>query len=418
MGQHIQWTEKLIFDLVKEYPLHQRTSSYIKRNNPKLHSAIKRRFKNPSFANMMDKGGFDRELSLRAAYTNVNQQPTPKRVGQLESGYNWSHEYVKRYGRKTWSVDVTKEVERAYEIKSMERPILKDNIGFFYIAKSGYAEKLKIISCVICGVECLFTRTNHPKTKQDLCIRCTANKRGIELLPGPPDSLVSKLIKEQSDKHIRTRYGRHKPYSLLYSKMSQFMPAEGLNGGVISLPGTVPHVDLARMLSHFHNITNVWWYEMNPSNMPIVRDAVKDWNLVLGHKTKFKMYPKDVFSGFGNGLGHAYDRGGIRSHKNIGLANIDLECTMTDEILDGCKTIIKKGLVGRGVLGMVLNVATRDRKGMTVTKRADMWRNMIKEFEVLYDSSTQPYHTKFRYNSGVIGCNMSVYGAVLRKKSH
>ena len=100
MGQHIQWTEKVIFDLVKEYPLHQRTSSYIKRNNPKLHSAIKRRFKNPSFANMMDKGGFDRELSLRAAYTNVNQQPTPKRVGQLESGYNWSHEYVKRYGRK------------------------------------------------------------------------------------------------------------------------------------------------------------------------------------------------------------------------------------------------------------------------------------------------------------------------------
>jgi hypothetical protein len=98
-------------------------------------------------------------------------------------------------------------------------------------------------------------------------------------------------------------------------------------------------------------------------------------------------------------------------YTNIALANLDLECTMTKELMDNCIEIVKNGLIGREYMGLLINTSTRGPQGMTLDDRDRLWHLFLDKLNstVVYNSERQSY------NSGKSGCNMALFAAVITK---
>jgi len=208
-------------------------------------------------------------------------------------------------------------------------------------------------------------------------------------------------IYDEMAKHVDDRDGRHDLFSRQFNKMAavmnEYSKSSTLNGRVLSLPGAAADVDLGRMMFHFSGITEFIYFEREARVTRIIKAMTNKWNKILKGYTKFVLHEnQDIMES---------------KYTNIALANLDLECTMTEDLMDNCIEIVKNGLIGREYMGLLINTSTRGPRGMTIDDRDRLWHLFLDKLNstVVYNSERQSY------NSGQSGCNMALFAAVITK---
>lgn len=267
----------------------------------------------------------------------------------------------------------------------MTRTIYKDYKGYFIRDKQNMVKPITAKDCITCFTPILST---YPlDTKQ--CSMCIKSKR---ILSQPPPKL---LEKEES---YTAREGRHQPIFNLISNMINIggLP-RSVNGGILSLPSSMPWHDKARLDYFFHDASKVYWYE-SIGGYNSIKKAAKDLNTVLLNKV-YETYNEDILKS---------------RHTNVGVLNLDLECNINQEMMEDVYEIVIHALKGRRKTGLLLNTSGRGPKGMTLDKRDECWNDFIdrltSEYNITYNSGRMAYKPK---PGG--GTTMFLFGAVIAK---
>ena len=84
------------------------------------------------------------------------------------------------------------------------------------------------------------------------------------------------------------------------------------------------------MMFHFSGITEFLYFEREARVTRIVKAMTNKWNKILKGYTKFVLHEnQDIMES---------------KYTNIALANLDLECTMTEDLMDNCIEIVKNNV--------------------------------------------------------------------------
>ena len=292
------------------------------------------------------------------------------------SCYKHTKPYSKNKGKRSckWTKDKVLETIKKHSEDINARPTYSS----MYKAKLGYVYKMA-------SIKFLGSWTNAVNTALS-------------------DSTVS--VKPKNDevkyidnkvKYIDEKEERHQIFFNLFNDMiSKGGMKRKLNGAILSLPSEYPWADKGRIDHFFHDPTEYLWYENQPGKLRSVKYVAKQLNKIMVNTIAYRVYSSDI----------------IKSrHTNVGLANLDLECTMNSGLMEDVYEIIKSGLTGRKNIGLILNTYGRGPKNMTLDKRDSLWNNLLNR--LINDGHSINYTSgRLTYTSGA-GSTMFLFGAVI-----
>ena len=221
-----------------------------------------------------------------------------------------------------------------------------------------------------------------------------------KLTVSSPKSEVTTPIQDSTPvKYVDDKEDRHQMFFNLFNDMiSKGGMQRKLNGAILSLPSEYPWADKGRIDHFFHDPTEYLWYENQPGKLRSVRYVAKQLNKIMVNTIAYRVYDTDIMKS---------------RHTNVGLANLDLECTMSPTIMEDAYEVIKAGLIGRKRIGFTLNTYGRGPKNMTLDKRDSLWNGLLNRF--INDGHSIKYTSgRLGYTSGV-GSTMFLFGAVIEQ---
>ena len=258
--------------------------------------------------------------------------------------------------------------------------IFTNGKDYFWTYYGDVKSKVFPIICKMCKQKALVS-----KKYAEYCGECGAK--------APKNRLKAPKVVE--DKYINRHIHRHIPYNKMLKRVCRHLNGTS-SGAVLTLPGSSPEADTMRLLKYYNNTNRFLWYENNPELVAMLRKNKKTYETIFGEEIVISLDSSNILKS---------------THNNIALANIDLECTMSIELMKDCLNIIKHGLKGRTTMGFILNTYGRGPKGMTLEKRDLLWNDFLDQTgcEIKYNSGRQGYSCAQKGPSGT----MFLFGAVL-----